>query len=74
MKRENQAILCECKWSGKPVTNEEVVALTEKINLLKGIEDAEYIFFSRPGYTADTKKSYKADPKVRLLELKDLFI
>ena len=69
-----QAILCECKWGGEPVTNDEVEALTEKKVLLKGIEDAEFVFFSRPGYTADAKKGYKANPKVQLLELKDLFI
>ena len=69
-----RAILCECKWSGKPVTDDEVETLRQKKNLLKGIEDAGFIFFSRPGYTTDTKKNYNADPKVRLLELKDLFI
>ena len=69
-----QAILCECKWSGKPVTSEEVVTLTEKEDLINGIEDTQFIFFSRPGYATETKKSYKLNPCVQLLDLKDLFI
>ena len=69
-----QAIFCECKWSGKPVTGDEVEALTGKSGLIGCIEDTQFIFFSRPGYTIETKKSYKSNPKVQLLELKDLFI
>ncbi len=69
-----QAILCECKWSGKPVTCKEVKALTAKETLISGLEDTQFIFFSRPGYAAETKKSYKTNPRIQLLELKDLFI
>lgn len=69
-----QAILCECKWGGKPVTCEEVDALTEKEGWIGGFEETQFIFFSRPGYTTETKKSYKANPRIQLLELKDLFL
>lgn len=68
-----RAILCECKWSGSPVTADEVKALIEKKNLISNIEDADYMFFSRPGFSPEAVRHVKYNPKVKLLGLDDLF-
>lgn len=68
-----KAILCECKWSGSPATVEEVKALIEKKNLISDIEDADYMFFSRPGFGPEAVRYVKYNPKVELLGLDDLF-
>lgn len=67
------AILCECKWSGSPATVDEVKALIEKKSLIGDIEDADYMFFSRPGFAPEAVRYVKYNPKVELLGLDDLF-
>lgn len=68
-----KAILCECKWSGSPVTVDEVKALIEKKSLISDIEDAHYMFFSRSGFAPDAVRYVKYNQKVELLGLNDLF-
>lgn len=66
-------ILCECKWAGTPATVEELDALRNKKGLAGKTENTTYLFFSRPGFTAEATEQAKEEKEFSLLELADLF-
>lgn len=72
-KTGKRIIIGECKWRNDAASKADIEEWMAKDYLLSDYTDRYYVYFSKSGYTDEAKHLEQRNPKLQLLELKDLF-
>lgn len=69
----NATLFGECKWRNTQTGEDTLNDLVRKATLLTELPDAQYILFSKSGFTASLKNKVLQQNNIRLVNIADMF-
>lgn len=60
---------CECKFTGKPITADDILRLKRRSEVLKAGTDIRFVVFSRSGFSDGARNMSEDDSRIELVDM-----